>query len=148
MTRHALLWPLILALVLTAALAASAQEPGASPKGEAELREAIRAYDDALRRGDASAAERFWAAEYVFINPRGERVTREARIANLRERRIWLSTHRRMKSSARTWTARWPSIRRAFRSTAATAARLNAGSFGRSSFGSTATAGGNSSRAR
>ncbi|HKY00802.1 MAG TPA: nuclear transport factor 2 family protein [Steroidobacteraceae bacterium] len=90
MTRHALLWPLILALVLTAALAASAQEPGASPKGEAELREAIRAYDDALRRGDASAAERFWATEYVFINPRGERVTREARIANLRERRTSL----------------------------------------------------------
>ena len=38
--------------------------------------------------------ERFWAAEYVFINPRGERVTRDARVANLREKRTdfnWLA---------------------------------------------------------
>jgi ketosteroid isomerase-like protein len=90
MNRHPQPLRLFLALLLIASLAVSAQEPTSSPKAEAELREAIRTYDDALRRGDSTAAERFWAAEYVFINPRGERVTRDARIANLRERRTSL----------------------------------------------------------
>ena len=82
----------ILALILMAPSALPAQETTGSAKAEAELREAIRHYDDALRRGDATAAERFWAAEYVFINPRGERVSRDARIANLREKRTSLDT--------------------------------------------------------
>ena len=43
-------------------------------------------YDDALRRADVAAAQRFWAGEYVFINPRGERVSRGVRVANLREK--------------------------------------------------------------
>jgi ketosteroid isomerase-like protein len=90
MIRQVQCLPLFLCLALVAPFSASAQEPRASPKAEAELREAIRTYDDALRRGDATAAERFWAAEYVFINPRGEHLTRDARIANLRERRTSL----------------------------------------------------------
>ena len=79
----------ILALVLALPVRAPAQEsssPAASP-AEAELREAIRAYDDALRRADVEAAGKFWADEYVFINPRGEHVTRAERVANLREKR-------------------------------------------------------------
>ena len=92
MARHSHTLPLLLALLLAAPLAVSAQEPTASPKAETELREAIRTYDDALRRGDVTAAERFWATEYVFINPRGERVTRDARIANLREKRTSLDS--------------------------------------------------------
>ena len=82
----------ILALLLIGPSPASAQDTAASPKAEAELREAIRHYDDALRRGDATAAERFWAAEYVFINPRGDRVSRDARVANLREKRTSLDS--------------------------------------------------------
>jgi len=53
----------------------------------AEIREATRRYDDALRRSDATAVEQFWAPEYTFVNPRGERVTRAARLANLRATR-------------------------------------------------------------
>ena len=83
MARHGHCSPLFVALVLIAPLAVPA-EPAASPNTEAELREAIRTYDDALRRGDPTVAERYWAAEYVFINPRGERVSRDARIATLR----------------------------------------------------------------
>ena len=64
----------------------------AAGKAEAELRQAIQLYDDALRRADVAAAERFWADEYVFINPRGERVSRDARIANLREKRTSLDS--------------------------------------------------------
>ena len=91
MARHGHCSPLFVALVLIAPLAVPA-EPAASPNIEAELREAIRTYDDALRRGDPTVAERYWAAEYVFINPRGERVSRDARIANLREKRTSLDS--------------------------------------------------------
>ena len=84
----------ILALILLAPARLSAQEatPAGGGKAEAELQEAIRLYDDALRRADVAAAERFWADEYVFINPRGERVSRDARVANLREKRTSLDT--------------------------------------------------------
>ena len=75
---------LLLALILTP-LPAFAQKSASSSKGpEAQVREAIRQYDDALRRADAEAAAKFWADEYVFINPRGERLTREDRIANVK----------------------------------------------------------------
>ena len=79
----------ILTMILFVPAAASAQEATsvADKKAEGELREAIRLYDDALRRADVETAQQFWAAEYVFINPRGERVSRDARIANLREKR-------------------------------------------------------------
>src|SRR5262245_18078607 len=78
-----------LTLILLAPAAATAQESSsaATSKAEAELRESIRLYDEALRRADVATAERYWAAEYVFINPEGERVSRDARIANLRESR-------------------------------------------------------------
>ena len=62
-----------------------AQEPApAAAAAEVELREAIRKYDDALRRADVAGVERYWATEYTFVNPRGERVTRADRLANLR----------------------------------------------------------------
>jgi ketosteroid isomerase-like protein len=84
----------ILTLILLAPALAPAQETAsaAASKAEAELREAIRLYDDALRRADEAAVERFWAAEYVFINPRGERVSRDARVANLRAKRTSLDS--------------------------------------------------------
>lgn len=105
MTRHAHCLPMIFALALIAPIAVSAQEPASAPNAEAELRDAIRSYDDALRRGDATVAERFWAAEYVFINPRGERLSRDARIANLRERRTSLDSlaHAPMDEVIRTY---------------------------------------------
>ena len=79
----------IFTLILMAPALVQAQEStsAAADKAEGELRQAIRLYDDALRRTDLAAVERFWAAEYVFINPRGERVSRDARVANLREKR-------------------------------------------------------------
>lgn len=84
----------ILLLALMAPTWAPAQETPSTAAGtaETELREAIRRYDDALRRADVAAAERFWAAEYVFVNPRGERVSRDTRVANLREKRTSLDS--------------------------------------------------------
>jgi len=80
-----------LAIVLTCApnaMAASSTKPkppasSSTAKAEAEIREAIRTYDDALRRGDTAAAGRFWADEYMFINPAGQRLTRADRMANV-----------------------------------------------------------------
>jgi ketosteroid isomerase-like protein len=50
----------------------------------AEVRDAVHRYDDALRRGDAAAVGQFFAPEYIFVNARGERLTRADRLANLR----------------------------------------------------------------
>jgi len=82
----------ILVLTLMAPAGAPARDTTSATAGnaEAELRQAIQQYDDALRHADVAAVERFWAAEYVFINPRGERVSRDARVANLREKRTSL----------------------------------------------------------
>jgi ketosteroid isomerase-like protein len=75
---------LLLALLLIQAPHVFAQKATPPSTPEAEVREAIRKYDDALRRADVAAVERFWAEEYTFINPRGERLTRADRIANVR----------------------------------------------------------------
>lgn len=72
-------------LVMMPPTRAPAQEPAAAADAaEAEVRQAIRRYDEALRRADVAAVERFWAPEYTFVNPRGELLTRAARVANLR----------------------------------------------------------------
>ena len=57
----------------------------------AEVRDAVRRYDDALRLADTAAASRFWAEEFVFVNPEGARLTRADRIANLRTGRTAFS---------------------------------------------------------
>jgi ketosteroid isomerase-like protein len=69
----------------------SAQQSRASA-AESELRQVIRQYDEALRRVDVAAIERVFAQEYFFVNPRGQRVTRAERLANLREGRTTLDT--------------------------------------------------------
>jgi len=60
-----------------------AQDKTTTSSTEAEVRDAIRKYDDALRKGDATALGRFWAEDYTFINPRGELLTREDRLKNV-----------------------------------------------------------------
>ena len=81
----------VCALLLIPATSARAQQP-ASTATEAQLRQAIRDYDDALRRADVAVIERFFAQEYFFVNPRGQRLTRAERLANFRERRTVLDS--------------------------------------------------------
>lgn len=81
----------VLALFTLEPARISAQTPAATTP-EAEVREAIRQYDEALRRADVAAVERFWAPEYTFVNPRGEQLTRNDRIANLRTGRTALES--------------------------------------------------------
>ena len=88
MSRCPLRFLPVLALVLILPASVRAQQPAhTSSAAAAEIRAAVRRYDDALRRADSAAVEKFWATEYTFINPRGERVTRAARLANLRSGR-------------------------------------------------------------
>ena len=61
----------------------TSKSSSSTAKAEAEIREAIRSYDDALRRGDTATAGRYWADEYIFINPAGQRLTRADRMANV-----------------------------------------------------------------
>jgi ketosteroid isomerase-like protein len=61
-----------------------AQTPASTSAEVAEVRDAIRRYDDALRRADVAAVGQFFAPEYTFVNARGERLTRADRLANLR----------------------------------------------------------------
>lgn len=85
-----LLSPLTLLLILPAGV--SAQDSTRDAKAIAEVQATVRRYDDALRRGDVAAAGQFWAPEYIFVNPRGERLTREDRLANLRASRTAFDT--------------------------------------------------------
>jgi ketosteroid isomerase-like protein len=73
---------LLSSLLLGVPARAHAQEPMVE-----EVRAAIRQYDAALRRSDAAALERVWAQEYSLVNPRGERLTRQERLANVRSGR-------------------------------------------------------------
>jgi ketosteroid isomerase-like protein len=77
-----LLAVLVVLVVPHRALAQSAAS--ASSSDVAEVRDAVRRYDAALRRADVAAVERFFAPEYTFVNARGERLTRAERLANLR----------------------------------------------------------------
>ena len=76
--------PALALIVLLSASVPAQQTTRASAGTAAQLRDDVRRYDDALRRADSATVEKFWAAEYIFINPRGERVTRAGRLANLR----------------------------------------------------------------
>jgi ketosteroid isomerase-like protein len=77
-----LLPALVLFLVLPVGV--RAQDSARDAKARAELQATVRRYDDALRRADVAAVEQFWAPEYIFVNPRGQRLTRADRLANLR----------------------------------------------------------------
>ncbi len=54
---------------------------------EAAICQTFRQYDAALRTGDPKAVAPYWADEYVFINPAGERLTKAQRLQNLRAAR-------------------------------------------------------------
>jgi len=94
MSKFQLLWsmPALAQLILSPAPAPAAEPTAAAVSAEAEVRQAIRDYDEALQRADVAAVERFWASEYTFVNPRGERLTRADRVANLRTKRTALDS--------------------------------------------------------
>jgi ketosteroid isomerase-like protein len=87
MLRYLLRLAPVLTLLLALPARLWAQERSAESRTVEEVRASIRRYDDALRRSDTVAIAQFWAPEYTFINPRGELLTRDDRLANLRRGR-------------------------------------------------------------
>jgi ketosteroid isomerase-like protein len=77
----------LLAVLLLMPARVPAQTPASTSAAVAEVRDAIRRYDEALRRADVAAVGQFFAPEYTFVNARGERLTRAGRLANLRSGR-------------------------------------------------------------
>lgn len=75
---------LAIALIPASNAFAAEKAPVSNATRQDEVRDAIHKYDDALKRGDAKAVGQFYAEEFVFINPRGERLTRADRLANLK----------------------------------------------------------------
>lgn len=93
MLRYVLRGLAVLVLLAALPLRAPGQAPtNASPAIVAEVRDAVRRYDDALRSADTAALGQFFAPEYVFVNARGERLTRAERLANLRTGRTTVDT--------------------------------------------------------
>lgn len=66
-------------LIFTLARLSSAQAPGS----EQEVRTAIEKYRNALLHKDEAALKEIWADNYVFINGRGERLSKPERLANV-----------------------------------------------------------------
>lgn len=73
----------LLTLLLVTPITLFAQDKSATAKAEAEIRDAIKKYDEALRKGDAATLGQIWAENYTFINPRGDLLTRADRLKNV-----------------------------------------------------------------
>lgn len=77
-------------VLLLAALAISlaAQQSGSGKSMTAATDKALenrfREYAEALTKRDMATLDRVWAAEYTFINPQGELVTKAQRMQNLK----------------------------------------------------------------
>ena len=85
MSRYLLRVLPVVTLLVAQPARVSGQAPASAPAAVvAEVREAVRRYDDALRRADVAAVGRFFADEYTFVNAQGQRLSRADRLANLR----------------------------------------------------------------
>jgi ketosteroid isomerase-like protein len=62
----------------------SAQQNSENSKSEQEVRQIIEKFRSALVKGDVLTLQQIWANDYVFVNPSGEVLTKEQRLANIR----------------------------------------------------------------
>ena len=110
MARHLIQFMPVLTLLMFLPARSWAQEAASSEKLVEELRATVRQYDDALRRGDATAAARFWVPDYTFVNPQGQRVTRAERLDNVRAARTSFDSlaHEPKEEQIRTYGDRDP----------------------------------------
>jgi ketosteroid isomerase-like protein len=85
MTRHTRLLASAIALLLCSlAMAQTTGKMARSGTMEAALEKRFREYADALTKRDTAMLEKIWADDYVFINPRGELVTKAQRLDNVK----------------------------------------------------------------
>jgi ketosteroid isomerase-like protein len=88
MNRHIRLLAGVMTLLLGSL--AAAQEPSNTASSGAlapQLEKRFRAYADALTKRDVATLEKIWTADYVFINPQGELVTKAQRLENVKSGR-------------------------------------------------------------
>jgi len=79
-----------LSILLVIATSMFAQQPGTSANKsksggmEEALQKRFREYTEALTKKDVATLDRIWASDYIFINPRGELVTKAQRLENVK----------------------------------------------------------------
>jgi ketosteroid isomerase-like protein len=62
----------------------SPQQDSEDSKSEQEVRQIIEKFRSALVKGDVPTLQQIWANDYLFVNPSGEVLTKEQRLANIR----------------------------------------------------------------
>jgi ketosteroid isomerase-like protein len=60
----------------------SEKTSGGSANADQALETRFHEYADALKKHDTAALDKIWADDYMFINPRGELLTKAQRMAN------------------------------------------------------------------
>lgn len=73
-----------LAISLAAQQSGSGKSMTAGAGADKALENRFREYAEALTKRDMATLDRVWAAEYTFINPQGELVTKAQRMQNLK----------------------------------------------------------------
>ena len=89
-----LLWslPALAQLVLSPALLPPKRATAAAAAAEARCARRFATTMKPCGGPTSRAVEKVWASEYTFVNPRGERLTRADRVANLRTERTALDS--------------------------------------------------------
>ena len=75
--------------ILLLTISAAAQQAGTAMTNAAAdqaLTDRFREYTDALTKRDFATLDKIWAADYTFINPQGEVVTKAQRMSNLKSK--------------------------------------------------------------
>jgi ketosteroid isomerase-like protein len=77
-------------------------ETTSSPNAEEEsIRKVEDEFATAYGRNDAEALDRLWAADYIFVNPAGQVVTKAQRLAMLRSGELKIESYTRDDESIR-----------------------------------------------
>jgi ketosteroid isomerase-like protein len=76
----------LVCVILLFTICVGAQSSGTtkSPAADPALEKRFHEYADALTKRDLDTLDKIWAADYTFINPRGELVTKAQRMENVK----------------------------------------------------------------
>ena len=78
--------------------------PSDVPRVAAEL---VEQHCDGQRKKDVAALERLWADEFVFVNPRGQVLSKADRLENIRSGKTAFKTLTCSEMSTKSWGKDW-----------------------------------------